>query len=71
MSTFKIISSQESEKIKNFVKLELDLRLLKWILDGPRHANWNNAEIGSHIIYQRHPDKYERGLYYCLSYFHS
>lgn len=68
---FKIISSQESEKIKNFVKLELDLRLLKWILDGPRYANWNNAEIGSHIIYQRYPDKYERGLYYCLSYFHS
>ena len=68
---FKIISTQESEKIKNFVKLELDLRLLKWILDGPRYAVWNNAEIGSRIIYERYPDKYERGLYYCLSYFHS
>ena len=57
-------------KIKNFVKMELDLRLLKWILDGPKFAVWNNAEIGSHIQFSRNPDKYERGLYYSLSYFH-
>jgi UDP-MurNAc hydroxylase len=50
--------------------MELDLRLLKWILDGPKFAVWNNAEIGSHIQFSRNPDKYERGLYYSLSYFH-
>ena len=67
---FKIISKNESNTIKNFVKMELDLRLLKWILDGPKFAVWNNAEIGSHIQFSRNPDKYERGLYYSLSYFH-
>ena len=68
---FKLISDKDLVEITNFVKMELDLRLLKWILDGPRFAVWNNAEIGSHIKYQRNPEKYERGLYYCLSYFHS
>ena len=67
---FKIISQDETNKIKNFVKMELDLRLLNWILDGPKFAVWNNAEIGSHIQFTRNPDKYERGLYYSLSYFH-
>ncbi len=68
---FKTISSSKYKEIQNYVKLKLDLRLLNWILDGPRYAVWNNAEIGSHIHYDRNPDKYERGLYYCLSYFHS
>jgi len=68
---YKIITENECSKIKNFVKMTLDLRLLKWILDGPRFAVWNNAEIGSHIKFERNPEKYERGLYYCLSYFHS
>jgi len=67
---FKIISEKKSHEIKNYVKMDLDLRLLKWILDGPKFAVWNNAEIGSHIKFDRKPDKYERGLYYCLSYFH-
>jgi len=67
---FKIISENECNAIKNFVKMELDLRLLNWILDGPKFAVWNNAEIGSHIQFTRNPDKYERGLYYSLSYFH-
>ena len=46
---FKLISDKDLVGITNFVKMELDLRLLKWILDGPRFAVWNNAEIGSHI----------------------
>ena len=40
------------------------------ILSGPKNAHWNNAEIGSHLTFERKPDNYERGLYYCLSYFH-
>ena len=47
---------------------DLDLRLLKRILH--KKAHWNNAEIGSHIKYFRSPDIYERGLFYCLNFFH-
>lgn len=53
-----------------YVTMELDLRLLKRILKGPKYAHWNNAEIGSHIWYSRNPNRYERSAYYCMNYFH-
>ena len=56
---------------QNFVMIKLDNKLLKQILSGPRFAHWNNAEIGSHLKFIRNPDKFERALYHCLSYFHS
>lgn len=31
-----------------FVLLRTDLRLLLWLLKGPRYAHWDSAEIGSH-----------------------
>jgi UDP-MurNAc hydroxylase len=48
-----------------------DPRLLKRILSGPAHAHWNNAEIGSHIAFERRPDAYERGLYHVMNFFHA
>ena len=54
---------------KIYVRLTLDTKLLKWILMGPKFAHWNVAENGSHISFDREPNVYERGLYYCLSYF--
>ena len=54
-----------------FLTIELDNRLLYRILSGPKYAHWNNAEIGSHLTYNRKPNKYERGLHYCLNYFHA
>lgn len=53
-----------------FISFKTDPRLLLWLLKGPQHAHWSNAEIGSHIEYVRRPNIYERGLYYVLSSFH-
>ena len=54
----------------NFIKLNLDLRLLNLILKGPKFAHWDNADIGSHIQYQRKPDKYDRQINHVLNFFH-
>jgi UDP-MurNAc hydroxylase len=55
---------------KRYVSYKLDVRLLHKILKGPRFAHWNNAEIGSHIEFDRMPDHFERGLHYAMNYFH-
>ena len=68
---WKIIKQKNIDDYKNYVKLSLDTRLLKWILSGPRYAHWNVAENGSHITYERTPNVYERGLYYCLAFFYA
>lgn len=66
-----IINQRELEEIKNFIKMSLDRKLLKRILSGPKMAHWNVAENCSHIEFERNPDVYERGIYYCLSFFYS
>ena len=53
-----------------FVRITVDHNLLHRLLMGPRFAHWNNAEIGSHLRYQRNPDTFERGLYHCLCFLH-
>lgn len=68
---WKIVNGNQLENYKKYVKLTLDRRLLKWILMGPKFAHWNVAENGSHISFERKPNLYERGLYYCLSYFYA
>ena len=70
-SGYKILPTRDLHKFKKYVKMSLDLKLLSWLLKGPRFASWNNAEIGSHIYYERSPDIYERGLFYCMNFFHS
>jgi UDP-MurNAc hydroxylase len=67
---YKFKSNEEIENIERYVKLSLDIRLLKRILMGPAYAHWNNAEIGSHINYDRKPDIFERGAYHCINFFH-
>ena len=56
---------------KNYVIYRLDIRLLKKILQGPKYAHWNNAEIGSHITFYREPNIYDRKLYFSMNFFHS
>ncbi len=68
---FKIISGEAKREIKNYVSYTVDKRLLHNILKGPRFAHWNNAEIGSHVNFERNPAIFERGLYYCMCFFHS
>lgn len=68
---FEIIKKEQESEIEKYVKISLDPRLFHWILKGPKYAHWNNAEIGSHLKYKRKPEKYERALYYSMSFFHS
>ena len=49
--------------------ISLDIRLLKWLLMGPTKANWSNADLGSHLKYDRVGTVYKRGLFYCLNHF--
>lgn len=55
----------------NYLVMNIDTRLLVKILLGPKYAHWNNAEIGSHIMYLRNPDIYDRQLFYCLNFLHT
>lgn len=65
-SGFKVIQREEMKE--PYVHIKLDPRLLNLILD--KKAHWNNAEIGSHLSFDRRPDIYERGIYNFLSYLH-
>jgi UDP-MurNAc hydroxylase len=65
------VNSIQKEALKRYVSYKVDIRLLHQILKGPRFAHWNNAEIGSHIEFERNPDVFERGLHYCMNFFHA
>ena len=69
--SYQIVNNHEINDIENFVKISLDYRLLYNILRGPRFAHWNNSEIGSHLVFERKPNIFERGLYHALCFFHS
>lgn len=64
---FSFVESITDEK---YIKMTVDSRLLKRILEGPKYAHWNNAEIGSHIMFDRKPDNFERGIHQTLSFLH-
>ena len=68
---YEIYASNEVKKIEKFISIDVDNRLLYWLLQGPKKAHWNNADIGSHIQYRRIPNIYEMGLLHCLNYFYS
>lgn len=60
--------------INNFtprIEYNLSNKLLKRILKGPRYAHWNNAEVGSHIKFNRVPNTFERALYHSICFFHA
>ena len=68
---YEIYASNEVKKIEKFISIDVDNRLLYRLLQGPKLAHWNNAEIGSHLRFKRIPDIYEIGLLHCLNYFYS
>ena len=70
-SKYEIVSSDNYIKSEKYLRISLDAKLLLRILRGPRYAHWNNAEVGSHLKYQRKPNSFERGLHHSLCYFHS
>ena len=69
-NNYDIVDNNEYTKIDKYVRIETDFRLLLRLLKGPRYAHWNNAEIGSHLIIDRNPNIFERGLFYSLYSFH-
>ena len=70
-SGYEILNEQESKKIQKVFRMKMDKRLFYWLLEGPVKANWDVAETGSHIKYQRIPNVYERALHYCLTSLHA
>lgn len=53
---------------KGKLDIELDLRLLRRVFD--RKANWNNAEIGCHIEFNRRPNHYSPDMHMMLQFLH-
>ena len=68
---FQKISQNDMEKYDQYMTISLDIRLLKWLLSGPQKAHWSNADLGSHLIYNRVGSIYKRGLFYCWNHFYS
>lgn len=64
----KRIRFEEGPDPARFLNCYLDLRLLWRLLH--KKANWNNAEIGAHIEFARHPDIYEQDVHLLLNFFH-
>lgn len=67
---FQKISQSDIEKYDQYMTISLDIRLLKWLLSGPQKAHWSNADLGSHLIYNRVGSIYKRGLFYCWNHFY-
>jgi UDP-MurNAc hydroxylase len=61
----KIVDSIETDR---HLYCDLDLRLLRRILH--KKANWNNAEIGTHINFKRVPNQMDPDVHTCMSFFH-
>ncbi len=69
---FEILINTKKLENKKITLVKLDERLLEKILLGPRFAHWNNADIGSHIKYERvNIDKYNYKLFNMLSFMHT
>ena len=64
-----LMEEKDISKFKKYLLMSLDVRLLKWLLQGPRKAHWSLVDIGCHIRYKRVPNTYERALYYCWNRF--
>ena len=69
-SKLSVIDKNKIDQNSKFVIYRTDPRLLELLLNGPRFAHWNNAEIGSHINFYRKPNIFERDVYASMCYFH-
>ena len=66
-----VVKKENFNKNSQYVIYETDPRMLKMLLQGPKYAHWNNAEIGSHLKFYRNPNIFERNVYTSMSYFHN
>ena len=60
--------AHETARTEPHLVIGTDPRLLVWLLTG--RAHWGDASIGSHLTFERRPDVFERGLYFCLDDLH-
>ena len=56
--------------INNYHRFQLDARLLKRVLRGPRFANWNNIEIGALLNFARKPNEYRMDIHTLINALH-
>ncbi|MFW5934271.1 MAG: MBL fold metallo-hydrolase [Halolamina sp.] len=68
---YELVESPEMDRYDGYVRIEVDPRLLNWLLQGTEKAHWSDAKIGSHLGIAKQPDIYERQLYNCLGSFHA
>ena len=66
---FSKISNDDVKKYEQCMIISLDARLLKRLLHGPDKAHWSDADLGSHLRYERIGSIYKRGLFYCWNHF--
>ena len=57
-------------KTDNYHRFQLDPRLLKRALMGPKYANWNNIEIGGLLNFARKPDVYRMDVHILINALH-
>ena len=69
--SFDLINKKNSKFNEQYTVCNLDRKLLKQLLMGPKFAHWNNAEIGSHVNYYRKPNIYEKEFYMAMSFLHN
>ena len=67
-SDFKVIS--KVNELDNYHRFQLDPRLLKLVLLGPKFANWNNIEIGGMLNFSRKPDIYRMDIHTLINSLH-
>jgi UDP-MurNAc hydroxylase len=66
-----IVEKRQAFEREKYVVITLDPKLLFWLLRGPTYAHWGDAEIGSHLMFERRPDVMERQLYHCICSLHA
>ena len=74
-SGINFIKKDDLKKYKQYVKIFLDKKLLKRLLEGPTkwtdQVHWNIAEGGGHIFFDRVPNLYELRLFYSFYHFYA
>jgi len=68
---YELLTETAARDVDEYVRITIDDRLLHRILRGPQYAHFNNAQIGSHVGFEKDPDVYERPLYYVMSFLHA
>ena len=59
------------DELDNYHRFQLDPRLLKLALKGPRFVNWNNIEIGALLNFSRKPDVYRMDVHTLINALHT